>query len=160
MKNTAEKQALYETPYGLYKFSYRENYITGIARCNALAEDRGEPSALTDVASCQLNEYFSGKRQKFDFPFLAEGTVFQQKVWRVLQDIPYGETRSYKDIATIIGNPKASRAVGMANNKNPLAILIPCHRVIGAKGKLVGYAAGLELKRELLEKERIFKDEF
>lgn len=101
-------------------------------------------------AAEQLAEYFSGSRKSFSLPLNPCGTVFQKKVWQSLQDIPYGEMRSYKDIALAIGNPKACRAVGMANNRNPLAIIIPCHRVIGANGKLVGYAGGIALKQKLL----------
>ena len=94
-----------------------------------------------------------GKRKSFDLPLKPEGTEFQKKVWNALLDIPYGETRSYKDIAVAIGNPKACRAVGMANNRNPISIIIPCHRVIGANGSLVGYGGGLPIKIELLNLE-------
>ena len=109
---------------------------------------------LIKNAAAQLNEYFNGKRRKFDFPVMIRGTDFQIDVWKALQKIPYGETRSYGEIAAIIGNPKASRAVGMANNRNPLPIVVPCHRVIGSNGKPVGYAGGLELKQILLEIEK------
>ena len=102
----------------------------------------------------QLDEYFAGKRKKFDIPIKLEGTDFQIKVWKELLKIPYGETCSYLDIAKRIGNPKASRAVGMANNKNKIIIIVPCHRVIGSNKKLVGYACGLEVKEKLLELER------
>jgi methylated-DNA-[protein]-cysteine S-methyltransferase len=109
---------------------------------------------LIRKAAKQLNEYLAGKREAFDLPLEPEGTQFQKAVWKALTGIPYGETRTYKDIAESIGNPKACRAVGMANNKNPIAILIPCHRVIGADGKLVGYAGGLDIKKKLLELEK------
>lgn len=102
----------------------------------------------------QLDEYFAGKRKKFDIPIKLDGTDFQIKVWKELLKIPYGETCSYLDIAKRIGNPKASRAVGMANNKNKIIIIVPCHRVIGSNKKLVGYACGLEVKEKLLELER------
>ena len=102
----------------------------------------------------QLDEYFAGKRKKFDIPIKLDGTDFQIKVWKELLKIPYGETCSYLDIAKCIGNPKASRAVGMANNKNKIIIIVPCHRVIGSNKKLVGYACGLEVKEKLLELER------
>lgn len=102
----------------------------------------------------QLDEYFAGKRKKFDIPIKLEGTDFQIKVWKELLEIPYGETCSYLDIAKRIGNPKASRAVGMANNKNKIIIIVPCHRVIGSNKKLVGYACGLDVKEKLLELER------
>jgi methylated-DNA-[protein]-cysteine S-methyltransferase len=109
---------------------------------------------LLSEAGRQLTEYLEGKRSTFELPLSPEGTEFQKKVWNVLRTIPYGETFSYKQVAVAVGNPKASRAVGMANNKNPLAIFIPCHRVIGANGKLVGYAGGLPLKEKLLEIEK------
>ena len=101
----------------------------------------------------QLNEYFTGQRQIFDLPLDFEGTEFQQKVWQALLTIPFGETRSYKQIAEQIGNVKAVRAVGAANGKNPISIIAPCHRVVGANGKLVGFAGGLENKDVLLKLE-------
>ena len=97
---------------------------------------------------------FTGIGKSFDLPLNPRGTVFQQQVWKALYDIPYGETRSYKQIAESIGNPKAVRAVGMANNRNPILIVVPCHRVIGANGKLVGYGAGIEKKEFLLKLEK------
>ncbi|MCL2720861.1 MAG: methylated-DNA--[protein]-cysteine S-methyltransferase [Treponema sp.] len=102
----------------------------------------------------QLDEYFSGKRKTFDLPLNAQGTEFQKKVWQVLKAIPYGQTCSYEQIAIKTGNPKACRAVGLSNNKNPIVIIIPCHRVIGKNGKLTGYAGGLELKQKLLDLEK------
>ena len=95
-----------------------------------------------------------GKRKSFDLPVKPEGTDFQKNVWEHLQQIPYGQTRTYGDLATMIGNKKASRAVGMANHCNPILILIPCHRVIGANGSLTGYAAGIEAKKYLLRMEK------
>jgi len=112
------------------------------------------PSPLLVEAEKQLMEYFEGKRKSFELPLEPEGTDFQKKVWRALCAIPYGETLSYGDIAARVGNPKAARAVGMANNRNPIAIIIPCHRVIGADGKMVGYGAGLDKKVFLLTLER------
>ena len=108
---------------------------------------------LLKEAAKQLEEYFSLKRKQFNLPYKQEGTLFMQKVWKALQEIPYGETRSYKQIAEKIGNPKAVRAVGMANNKNKIPIIIPCHREIGSNGKLVGYALGLDVKKYLLDLE-------
>lgn len=105
---------------------------------------------LLKKANNQLKEYFWGKRKKFDLYLQPQGTEFQKKVWKALQEIPYGETRSYKEIAINIGNEKACRAVGMANNKNPIPIFIPCHRVIGSNGNLIGYAGGLDIKETLL----------
>lgn len=112
---------------------------------------------ILEEAKKQIDEYFKGKRKKFELKLKIEGTDFQKKVWNALLEIPYGETRSYKQIAEMIGNPKAFRAVGLANNKNKIGIIIPCHRVIGANGKLVGYASGLENKRFLLDLEKKFK---
>ena len=114
-----------------------------------------EESDLTKLAYTQIREYLDGQRKVFDLPLHPNGTEFQIKVWKALTEIPYGETRSYKDIAISIGNEKACRAVGMANNKNPIPIIIPCHRVIGANKKLVGYAGGLDLKERLLDLEGI-----
>lgn len=105
-------------------------------------------------AKKQLEEYFAGIRKTFDLPLKPKGTPFQLLVWEQLKQIPYGETRSYGEIAKAIGNPKASRAVGGANNKNPIGIIVPCHRVIGANGKLVGYAGGLDMKEKLLMLEK------
>ncbi len=101
----------------------------------------------------QLDEYFQKKRKEFDLPLKPQGTKFQTDVWNALRTIPYGECVSYKDVATMINNPKAVRAVGGANNKNPIAIIIPCHRVIGSDGKLVGYGGGIDIKINLLELE-------
>lgn len=102
----------------------------------------------------QLAEYFAGTRQQFDLPLDFEGTEFQKQVWQALLQIPYGETRSYKQLAEQLGNPKAVRAVGAANGKNPISIIAPCHRVIGASGKLVGFAGGLDNKEILLKLEQ------
>jgi len=101
----------------------------------------------------QLNEYFEGKRKKFDLPLAPKGTPFQLKCWRALLLVPYGETRSYGDIARAAGSPKGFRAVGMANNRNPIAIVIPCHRIIGSDGSLVGFGGGLDIKKFLLQLE-------
>ena len=98
--------------------------------------------------------YFSKKRKSFDIPIKLEGTEFQKRVWDALIQIPYGKTCTYKDIAEKIGNPKACRAVGGANNKNPIMIIVPCHRVIGKNGDLVGYAGGIEVKQKLLDLEQ------
>ena len=113
-----------------------------------------EETALMKKAIKEIKEYLEGKRNSFDLPLEPEGTEFQKMVWNVLREIPYGETRSYGEIAKLIGNEQASRAVGMANNKNPIMIIIPCHRVIGVNGKLVGYAGGLDVKEKLLNMEK------
>ena len=101
----------------------------------------------------QLAEYFAGQRREFDLPLDLRGTDFQKRCWQALLKIPYGETRSYADVARAIGNPAAVRAVGLANGQNPIAIIVPCHRVIGSDGSLTGYGGGLEAKRKLLELE-------
>lgn len=113
-----------------------------------------EETPLLRRAAGQLDEYFQGRRRSFDLPLCPQGTAFEQAVWQVLQTIPYGETRSYADVARRIGRPTACRAVGRANGRNPIGIVIPCHRVIGANGKLTGYAGGLSLKQYLLELEQ------
>lgn len=109
------------------------------------------------TAGKQLLEYFTGRRKNFELPLAPAGTEFQRRVWQALCHIPYGETVSYKEIAKKINNDKATRAVGMANHRNPIPIFIPCHRVIGANGKLVGYGGGLEIKKALLELEYLNK---
>jgi methylated-DNA-[protein]-cysteine S-methyltransferase len=103
----------------------------------------------------QIEAYLDGDLKKFDLPVSYQGTEFMKKVWSALLDIPYGQTRNYMEIAEMIGNRKAARAVGLANNRNPLPIIIPCHRVIGKNGKMVGYRGGLSIKQQLLELERI-----
>lgn len=111
---------------------------------------------LLAEADRQLREYFEGKRREFDLPLAPAGTAFMLRVWKALQEIPYGQTRTYGEIAAAVGNGKACRAVGLANNRNPISIVIPCHRVIGADGKLVGYGGGLDKKAFLLDLEQTF----
>ncbi|MDO5629275.1 MAG: methylated-DNA--[protein]-cysteine S-methyltransferase [Mobilicoccus sp.] len=113
-----------------------------------------EEAAPLPEARRQLTEYFAGARQGFDLPVRSPGTEFQQRVWAALERIPYGETWSYARLATEIGNPKAARAVGLANGRNPVSIVVPCHRVVGASGALTGYGGGVENKRILLDLER------
>jgi methylated-DNA-[protein]-cysteine S-methyltransferase len=112
-----------------------------------------DDEALAPVAR-QLAEYFAGTRTAFDVPLTPHGTAFQQRVWMALRDIPYGRTTSYGELAAELGQPTASRAVGLANGRNPLAVIVPCHRVIGANGSLTGFGGGLPRKRWLLEHER------
>jgi methylated-DNA-[protein]-cysteine S-methyltransferase len=114
---------------------------------------RENPSQLQEAIR-QLRAYFAGELETFDLPLAPQGTAFQLKVWKLLCDIPYGETISYGELARRVGNPKASRAVGLANGSNPIPIIIPCHRVIGSNGKLTGYGGGLPLKEKLLALER------
>ena len=111
--------------------------------------ERPDAAPLRDAAR-QLEEYFGGARRRFDLPLRLEGTPFQRRVWQALLDIPFGDTESYGQLARRIGNPGASRAVGLANNRNPVAIIVPCHRVIGADGSLTGYGGGLDRKSWLL----------
>ena len=113
------------------------------------ASDSTEDAALR-LAAAQLKEFFGGQRRQFDLPLAPSGTPFQRDVWAQLAQIPYGEVRSYRDIAVAMGKPTAMRAVGAANGRNPLPIVVPCHRVIGADGSLTGFAGGLECKRQLL----------
>ena len=124
-----------------------------------ISESPDKAPGILQEAEKQLMEYFEGKRKAFDLPLHHEGTEFQEKVWNALKTIPYGETRSYKDIAIQIGNDNASIAVGMANSRNPLSIFIPCHRVIGKDGNLVGYAGGMEVKEKLLELEKKYREQ-
>lgn len=110
---------------------------------------------LIKEAAQQLRSYFAGELKDFSLPLAPVGTKFQKKVWKALCEIPYGKTASYKEIAVKVGSPQAARAVGLANNRNPIPIVIPCHRVIGADGSLTGYAGGLALKQRLLNIERV-----
>ncbi len=146
--------AIYETKLGHFKMGYENECLTFFKKISeAPICDFGIKNELTENAYKQLLEYLDGQRKEFNVPYKLHGTDFQKKVWAALCNIPYGETRSYKEVAKAIGNPRASRAVGMANNKNPLIVMVPCHRVIGASGKLVGYAGGIPMKEFLLEME-------
>jgi len=131
------------------------NAITGVFFGNEIPDGfiKSE-TLLIKKASEQIEEYLNGKRKKFSLPLAMHGTEFQMDVWRALQTIPYGETRSYKEIAELVHRPKAVRAVGMANHRNPISIIVPCHRVIGHNGSLAGYGGGLPLKKYLLELEQ------
>lgn len=141
-----------ETPIGPLTLQADEAAVTAI---RFGADGAQDVSPLLDAAEAQLREYFAGTRRTFDLPLAPRGTAFQQQVWAALRAIPYGETRTYGELAAAIGSPSASRAVGMANHHNPIPIVIPCHRVIGANGTLTGYAGGLEIKRKLLALEGI-----
>ena len=145
----------YETMLGSVTFADEDGALLVITThpYNNLSGEKMETSLIKE-AFLQLNEYLQGIRKEFDLPLNPRGTEFQKRVWKALLEIPYGETRSYKQIAEAIGNPKAVRAVGMANNRNPLLIVVPCHRVIGTNGKLVGYGAGLDKKEFLLQLEK------
>lgn len=148
------------SPVGLLKLVATDQALVAVlwenenpkrVRLAELVEDKKHPILLETQK--QLNEYFAGQRTQFDLPLDFEGTEFQKKIWQALLTIPFGETRSYKQIAEQVGNVKAVRAVGAANGKNPISIIAPCHRVVGANGKLVGFAGGLENKSILLELE-------
>jgi len=148
----------YETPIGRLQIFADTEYITGISFFEKRIQGTIEKETpLIKRMYSELEEYFDGKRKSFDVPVRPDGTSFQQSVWKALLTIPYGETCSYKQIAEMIGNPAACRAVGMANNRNPIPIVIPCHRVVGVNGDLTGYAGGLEVKRKLLEIEILKK---
>ena len=151
---------IYESPVGALTILAGENGIQAIK----FGEDEkvksaGKASEMTRRAVKELEEYFQGKRKEFTVPCVPEGTDFQKRVWEALTRIPYGVTRTYKEIAVEIGNSRASRAVGMTNHKNPVPIIIPCHRVIGSDGRLTGYAGGLGVKEFLLNLERENCDE-
>lgn len=145
--------AVYQGPFGPIRMDYEDQVLVGLKMTEHMLEE-GNRTELTEEVFRQLKEYFAGVRRKFDFPYQLRGTEFQKRVWAALEEIPYGETRSYRDIACVVENPKAVRAVGAANGKNPLWIIVPCHRVVGADGTLTGYAGGLEMKRALLELEQ------
>ncbi|NLB89040.1 MAG: methylated-DNA--[protein]-cysteine S-methyltransferase [Syntrophomonadaceae bacterium] len=146
----------YDFPIGPIWIAEEKGAITyiGFSDDKNLTDFNEKETPLIKKAADELTEYFNGQRKEFDLPLLFKGTAFQESVWQALQQIPYGETRSYKDIAIQIGNPKALRAVGMANNRNPISIVIPCHRVIGHKGDLVGYGGGIHIKKYLLDLEK------
>lgn len=149
----------YDSPFGSYTVVEDGQGICGLffgERPAALGWI-WEETPLLKRAAGQMEEYFSGIRQAFDLPLSLRGTPFQLTDWAALQEIPYGETRCYEQIAVRIGNPKACRAVGLANNRNPVAVIIPCHRVLGKDGKLVGYAGGLHIKKGLLELEAKYR---
>lgn len=160
------EMTVYEKEGGIFAVAMREKIVSGLdgkiagayrerldGKCAKYSCEQ-RPTELLLKAERELLEYFAGERKAFDLPLHLEGTPFQLKVWNALLTIPYGETRSYKEIAQVIGNEKACRAVGMANNRNSVMILVPCHRVIGADGGLVGYGGGLALKEKLLELEK------
>ncbi len=145
--------AVYTNLLGNFRMEYEGDCLTYLKKLHTEVTDFGTKTEFTDKVWKELTEYFQGVRKEFDIPYKMQGTDFQKSVWKALCHIPYGETRSYKDIAKTVGNEKASRAVGIANNKNPITIIVPCHRVIGANGKLVGYAGGLPMKEYILKME-------
>lgn len=143
------------TPLGPMLAVEEEGFLTALdfVKDNDISEHQDDSPLLLRVKE-ELTQYFAGQRREFSIPLKPRGTAFQQAVWAQLQVIPYGQTRSYADVAQTIGKPKAVRAVGGANHNNPISILIPCHRVIGKSGQLTGYGGGLERKEALLSLER------
>ena len=158
-----EDYCYYQSPIGLIGmgvtggFLTRANFVQQSPESGHFQSDTvSNSSTLLKDACRQLDEYFEGRRQKFDLALKPHGTDFQLSAWESLFQIPYGETRSYLQQAESISNPKAIRAIGQANSKNPISIIIPCHRVIGKNGSLTGYAGGLDRKNRLLEMEQSF----
>ncbi len=150
--------AIYEFELGKYVIEYEDNTLIGLKRINETQSKinnmnlkNSNRTKFTELIAKEIEQYFSGKRKTFTIKYKYVGTDFQKKVWKALTEIPYGETKSYEEIAIEVGNSKACRAVGMANNKNPISIIVPCHRVIGKNNKLVGYAGGLDIKQKLLD---------
>lgn len=144
--------AYYHSPIGLLKISASQKCLISLLFTDA-EEAPSAPNTITQLVAQQLDEYFDGTRKMFDFPFDQQGTPFQLKVWELLFQIPYGKTISYMDLAKQYGDVKAIRAVAAANGKNNLAIVVPCHRVIGSNATLTGYAGGLWRKKWLLQHE-------
>ncbi|MBC8584002.1 methylated-DNA--[protein]-cysteine S-methyltransferase [Youxingia wuxianensis] len=149
----------YDTSCGKIGLAEEDGAITNVFFGNTVSpkEFTQEETPLLKQAAAQLKEYLAGKRQKFDIFLCPRGTEFECQVWWALKEIPYGETKTYSEIAKALGRPGASRAVGRAVSQNPLSIFLPCHRVIGKDGSLTGYAGGLKMKKFLLELERINK---
>lgn len=155
----------FETIYGIYKIEVEDAQVIAIRKQNIenimdaqepnFKEGNDEDVAMMNEAYIQLCQYLARERKEFELPMNPHGTVFQKKVWNALCEIPYGETRSYQDIAIAVGSPKACRAVGMANHINPIIIAVPCHRVIGANGKIVGYGQGIDMQIHLLDIEGV-----
>lgn len=150
IRDNMVKKYVYNTIIGPIEIVEEDGYIVRLDFSIDEKIDTEETSLIKETYK-QIEEYLLGNRKKFIVPIKLKGTEFQKKVWNALLEIPYGETMSYKQIAEKIGNPKACRAVGMANHNNPIAIIVPCHRVIGSNRKLVGYARGLDIKQKLLE---------
>ncbi|HKM05849.1 MAG TPA: methylated-DNA--[protein]-cysteine S-methyltransferase [Sphaerochaeta sp.] len=155
-KNTEKHYFKYDSPFGPITLASDGYSLTGVD-FGVKEVAYGVEIKIFSWAKKELDEYFAGKRKTFTVPLQTFGTPFQQQVWASLLTIPYGETRSYEDVAIQIGNPKACRAIGMANNRNNIGIIIPCHRVIGKDGSLVGYGGGLDKKIILLDLEKSFQ---
>ena len=147
--------SIYDSPVGPLALSGDRDALTGLRFADRVSapDDSLHDDARFAEERRQLGEYFAGTRTAFDFPLKLEGNAFERRVWEALQAIPYGTTTTYGELAARLGAPEAARAVGAANGRNPIAIVVPCHRVIGARGKLTGYGGGLERKRALLAHE-------
>ncbi|OCH23275.1 methylated-DNA--[protein]-cysteine S-methyltransferase [Aliivibrio logei] len=150
----------FDSPIGLITVNGNDDGLLGVwyeshARTLSDFGVQDDEHPILQLTVSQLKEYFNGERREFSIPLAANGTEFQNKVWQALATIPYGETWCYKDLAIAVGNPKASQAVGGANGKNPISIIVPCHRVIGKNGSLTGYAGGLDIKDALLKLEGV-----
>lgn len=155
-ENTMTSYFTYTADLGLITLAENGKAITALTFGAKKFDGENKRTLLLDEAYRQLEEYLNKKRMQFELPIDPQGTPFQKSVWSALLTVPYGFTSTYGRIAAQIGKPRAARAVGMANNKNPIAIIIPCHRIIGSDGFLTGYAGGLEIKRKLLETEGYF----
>lgn len=140
-----------ETAFGNWEIRANDKFLLHIKHLSKPEKLKETPNDITKLAHLQLKEYFNEERKTFDLPFDSEiGTPFQKEVWRLVSEIPYGKTTNYLEIANLMDNPGSVRAVGAANGKNPIPIVVPCHRVIGRDGSLTGYASGIPLKRQLL----------
>ena len=146
-------KSYYKSPIGMLEIVCEGDALTLLKKVEKIIEPHNETPLITKIKT-QLSEYFSGKRKIFDIKINAKGTEFQKRIWKELQKIPYGKTRSYSEIAAAVGNKNAQRAVGSACNKNPVMIIIPCHRVISKNGQLGGFAYGNQLKQKILEIEK------
>ena len=146
---------IFDTPLGWMRVTAHDGFITDLRFVEDTGGDTEQPDSLCQAAREQLAEYFAGRRREFHLPLRTAGTAFQKAVWEAVARIPYGQTCSYRDIANQIGRPEASRAVGAAVGKNPIWLIIPCHRIIGSNGALTGYAGGLWRKEKLLALEGV-----
>ncbi len=148
-------RVFYESPIDTLELVSNDTFLLEIKFAAKAQGEVQNPNTLLDATRRQLDAYFGGRSKQFDIPLQPQGTPFQQQVWQALTRIPFGQTACYGEIAAAVENPKASRAVGMANNKNPIPIIIPCHRVIGKNGKMTGFAGGMWRKEWLLKHEGI-----
>ena len=150
----ASQRVFYHSPVGWIRIEAKDGAITALDFVERRAADSPSPAACLSAARAQVEEYFQGRRTAFDLPLSLGGTPFQEDVWKALLRIAFGETASYKDVAAAVGRPDAVRAVGAANGANPVSLIVPCHRVLGADGRLTGYGGGLWRKEWLLRFER------